>query len=121
MWIVTDGIITIGTINEAHGKCPVLSKQINSNTGKVSTITLAFNNDDWGNISRSLTKSAMRITQSATQFKNIEKAAKEFSKSSIHFMDSMSTNNAPQDVENDNDDWENLPLNIELEDGGNSD
>ena len=85
---------------------------INSNTGKVSTITLAFNDDSWGNVSRSFTKSSMRIAQ----FEKIEKTMKEFSKSSTCLMDSMSTDNASRDVQNDNDDRANLPLNIELED-----
>ena len=96
--MVHDGIITIDTINEAHGKCPVLPESINSNTGKVSTITLAFNDNNWGNVCRSFMKSTMRITQSTTQFEKIEKAAKEFSKSSTHLMDSMSTDNASWDV-----------------------
>ena len=63
----------------------------------------------------------MRIVQSATQFKKIEKAMKEFSKSSTHLMDSMSTDDTLQEVQNDNDDWVNLLLNIELEDEENSD
>ena len=61
-------------------------------------------------------KSTIRITQFATQFEKIEKAMKEFSKSSTHLMDSMSTDNTSQEVQNDNDDRVNLPLNIELED-----
>ena len=84
--------------------------------GKVSTITLAFNNNGWGNVSRLFTKSTMRITQSTAHFEKIEKVAKEFSKSSTCLMDSMSTDNASQDIQNDNDDQVNLPLNIELED-----
>ena len=58
----------------------------------------------------------MRIAQSTTQLKKIEKAMKEFSKSSTHLMDSMSTDDTSQEVQNDNNDQENLPLNIELED-----
>ena len=58
----------------------------------------------------------MRIAQSTTQLKKIEKAMKEFSKSSTHLMDSMSTDDTSQEVQNDNIDQENLPLNIELED-----
>ena len=63
----------------------------------------------------------MRIAQSAAQFEKIEIATKEFSKSSTHLMDSMSTDDTSQEVQNDNDDWANLPLNIELEDEENSD
>ena len=63
----------------------------------------------------------MRIAQSTAQFEKIEKATKEFSKSSTCLMDSMSTDNASWDVQNDNDDWVNLPLNIELEDRDISD
>ena len=58
----------------------------------------------------------MRIAQSTTQFKKIAKAMKEFSKSSTHLMDSMSTDDTSQEVQNDNNDQANLPLNIKLED-----
>ena len=63
----------------------------------------------------------MRITHSAAQFEKTEKATKEFSKSSTCLMDSMSTDDTSQEVQNDNGDWANLPLNIELEDKENSD
>ena len=99
--MVCNGIITIETINEAHGKCPVLPKSINFNTGKASTTTLAFNDYSWGNVSRLFTKYTMRITQSTAQ---IEKATKEFSKSSTCLMDSMSTDNTLQEVQNNNND-----------------
>ena len=59
----------------------------------------------------------MKIAQSTTQFEKIVKVVKEFWKSSTHLMDSKSTDNVSWDIQNDNDDWVNLPLNIAFEDG----
>ena len=75
---LVEGLGLSTAVNKAHGKCPVLPKSINSNTGKASTITLAFNNNGWGNVSRSFMKSAMRITQSTAQFKRLRKLQRSF-------------------------------------------
>ena len=71
-------IITIATIDvAAQGKFPTLLKSVN--TGG-SSITVTFNNDSWGNISRSFTKSMAKVAQSIHQFEKIENAAKKISR-----------------------------------------
>ena len=102
--LVRDGVITIETINEAHGKCPILPKLINFNTRKQTSVAIAFNDDGWGKVSSSFTKSAMRIAQSIKQFEKIERAAKEFSKTSTQLMDSLTATDGQQDLMDDNDD-----------------
>ena len=106
--MVHNGVITIKTISKAHGKCPTLPKSINSNNGKVSTITLAFNDDGWGKVSNSFTKSTIKIAQSINQFENIKRDTEEFSKISTGLMDSLTATDAQQDLMNDNDDQVNL-------------
>ena len=96
-------IITITTIDAAQGKCPTLSK-----SGE-SSITVAFNNDGWGDISRSFTKSTAKVTQSIHQFKKIENAAKEFSRGTTQVTESLIIN-APQDSMDNDDDCANLAI-----------
>ena len=74
-----------------------------------SSITVAFNNDSWGNISRSFTKSAAKVAQSIHQFKKIENAAKEFSRGTTCVTESLIIN-APQDSVDTDDDRANLAI-----------
>ena len=119
--LVRDGVITIETINEAHGKCPILPKSINFNTRKQTSVAIAFNDDGWGKVSSSFTKSAMRIAQSIKQFEKIERAAKEFSKTSTQLMDSLTATDGQQDLMDDNDDRVNLEGNDSDENEDNLD
>ena len=115
--MVCNGAITIDNIAAANGKCPTLPKTVNGNTGKESTVSVAFNDDSWGVASRGFTLSAIKKAQSVHKFKKIERAAKEFSKGSTCLLESLSTK-APEDpfddlygkahlVDNDSDDDNN--------------
>ena len=96
-------IITIATIDAAQGKCPTLLK-----SGE-SSVTVAFNDDGWGNISRSFTKSAAKVAQSIHQFEKIENAAKEFSRGTTRVTESLIIN-APQDSMDNDDNHANLAI-----------
>ena len=96
-------IITITTINAAQGKSPTLSK-----SGE-SSITVSFNDDGWGDISRSFTKSAVKVTQSIHQFEKIENAAKEFSRGTTRVSESLIIN-VPQDSMDNDVDCANLAI-----------
>ena len=63
----------------------------NSNTGKQSIATIAFNNDGWGHALRSFTASAIKKAQSISKFEIIERAAKEFCKGNTHVLESLIT------------------------------
>ena len=96
-------IITIATIDAAQGKCPMLSK-----SGE-SSVTVAFNDTSWGNISRSFTKSTAKVAQSIHQFKKIENAVKEFSRGTTRVTECLIIN-APQDSMDNDDDCVNLAI-----------
>jgi hypothetical protein len=103
--LIADGIITIESINEARGKIPALPKTINTNTGKPSTTALAFNDDSWGKVSRSYTKSARKmVAQSVAKFEAIEKAAIEFAKTNTRVMESTITSELAPDATSEDDD-----------------
>ena len=71
-------------------------KMFNTNTGKQSTATIAFNYDSWGCASRSFTTSAIKKAQSFFKFEMIERAAKEIFKGSTCILESLTTE-APED------------------------
>ena len=61
-----------------------------------------FTGDDGlGKVSNSFTKSAMRIAQSINQFEKIERATKEFSKTSTWLLDSLTATDGQQDLVDD--------------------
>lgn len=63
----------------------------------------------------------MRIAQSIKQFEKIERAAKEFSKTSTQLMDSLTATDGQQDLMDDNDDQVNLEGNDSDENEDNLD
>ena len=94
-------------IQEAQGHCPKLLKLVNITTGKESTATVAFNEEGWSHQSRSLTKSAIKIAQSAHKFEKIEKAAQAFVKGNTCLMESH-TMEVQDGTSDDDDDQVNL-------------
>ena len=101
--LVCDGIITRETIQEAQGHCPKLPKSVNTTTGKELTTTVAFNEEGWGCQSRSFTKSAIKIVQSAHKFEKIKKAAQAFTKGNTRLMESHTTEVQDGTSDDDND------------------
>lgn len=63
----------------------------------------------------------MRIAQSIKQFEKIERAAKEFSKTSTQLMGSLTATDGQQDLMDDNDDRVNLEGNDSDENEDNLD
>ncbi|KIM92297.1 hypothetical protein PILCRDRAFT_364 [Piloderma croceum F 1598] len=73
---VVSGIITIEMVQKAKGKVPMLPKQINHVTGKVSNQLTGFNKVTWGTHCKSYMKSAKKL--SSTRFNKVVHLAMEF-------------------------------------------
>ena len=117
--MVCNGAIPIENIAVANGKCPTLPKTVNVNTNKESTISITFNDDGWGAVTRGFTLSAFKKAQSIHKFEKIKRATKEFSKGSTHPLESLSTE-APEDPFNDLDERAHFVDN-DSDDNNNSD
>ena len=97
--LVKDGIILVKSVNVAYLQCPNLPKSINTSTGKQSSTAVSFNNDRLGDVSQGFTKVAPRIAKLIHQFKRIESTVKGYLKCTTHNMDSLTTGD-PQDFMN---------------------
>ena len=90
---------------------------VNVNTGKESTVNVAFNDDSLGVVSRGFTLYAIKKAQSIHKFEKIKRAAKELSKGSTCLLESLSTE-APEDPFNDLDERSCLTDNKSDDDSG---
>ena len=95
------------TIHKCKWQMPNPPKMFNSNMGKQSIASIAFNNDGWGCASRLFTATAIKKAQSNFKFEIIKRAAKEFCKGNTHILESLTTE-APEDPFDDNNEWVNL-------------
>ena len=79
-----------------------------------------FNDDGWGKVSRSFTKSVARIAQSVHQFKKIEKATKEYAWGNTRVLESLTTIGLHDHMDDNDDDWANLVDDDSIEEYDNS-
>ena len=83
-------------------------------------VAVAFNDDGWGKVTRSYTKSAARIAQSIHQFEKIEKAAKEYARGNTRVMESLTTVGLNDNMDDDDDNQANLVDDNSIGEGDNS-
>ena len=83
-------------------------------------VAVAFNDDGWGKVTWSYTKSAARIAQSIHQFEKIEKAAKEYARGNTRVMESLTTVGLNDNMDDDDDDRANLADDDSIGEGDNS-
>ena len=81
---IAAGTITIEMVRNAKGKIPILPKQINQATGKVSK-AMGFNEVMWGKRCKSYMKSVKGLSPS--RFNEIIELATAFMKTTNHIID----------------------------------
>ena len=83
-------------------------------------VAVAFNDDGWGKVTQSYTKSAVRIAQSIHQFEKIEKSVKEYTRGNTRVMESLTTVGLNDNMDDDDDDQANLADDDSIGEGDNS-
>ena len=82
-------------------------------------VVVAFNDDGWGKVTQSYTKSAARIGQLIHQFKKIEKAMREYARENTQVMESLTTVGLNDNMDVDDIDQANLADDDSINKGDN--
>ena len=82
-------------------------------------MVVAFNDDGWGKVTQSYTKSAARIIQSVHQFEKVEKAAKEDTRGNTWVMESLTTVGLNANMDDNDDNRVNLVDEDSIDKGDN--